>query len=584
MMSCLNPSVGRIVFVLLCVLPLLAGAQDLEVLSVQPAANSLTASVNEVIIVQFDRAVKRTSVTGNQNIWAFGRWSGNSFGSYGFSDGDTIVTLTSARPFSAGEIVTVYISNLVTDSLDVPLRPGGYSFQFWVRAAPTDLSFSLVDQMTTRDPSDEVTRPYGGAAGDLDADGFLDLMIVNEVSDDVRVFMNSGDGSGLFDAVLLPTNSTGSSPSPSETSDFNKDGHIDICTADVQGGGVSVFLGNGDGTFGARQGIATGARVKGIGVLDADGDGDVDIVNSNTDDSRLSVLLNDGSGVFGGPTFIEGGAEGEWGLATADMNNDGLLDIVVGFESAELAGVVLNDGDGTFTAQSPQACGGTPWQVVVGDINGDGNADVAVANRGTDDSGGMLLGDGTGQLGTVSLLDVPDSENPIAIDLGDLDGDGDLDCVVSAGRGNWHVFSNDGSGVFSQDHEIMPTQGASCSLMLDINNDSSLDLVLIDEFVDEVLIMKSTAIVPTEVWVDFGHAGEEIGTNALPFDTLAEALLVIASAGAINLKPGASTETLVIDQAVHLLAISGPVQIGTPAARSVAPRQRRKGFVSADSQ
>ena len=584
MMSGLHPPVYLIAFVMSYVLPLLAGAQDLEVVTVQPTANSLTASANDAIVIQFDRAIKRSSVTGSENIWAFGRWSGNSFGTYGFSAGDTTVTLTPGRPFSAGEMVTVYVANEVMDTLDVPLRPGGYSFQFWVRAARTDLTFSLVDQMTTRDPSDETTRPYGGTAGDLDADGYLDLMIVNEVSDDVRVFMNTDDGSGLFDAVLFPTNATGISPSPSEASDFNKDGHTDVCTADVAGGTVSVFLGNGDGTFGARQSIGVGQNVKGIGVLDADGDGDIDIVNTNNLDSNVSLLLNDGSGVFGAPTYFDAGSDGEWGLGVADFSNDGLLDIAVGFRSDNKAGVLLNDGDGTFTAQTSVACGDGPWQVAVGDINGDANMDVAVANRDGDGSGGILLGDGTGLLGSLSLLDVPESERPVAIDLGDLDGDADLDCIVSAVLGTWHVFSNDGSGAFVEDHEIVPTQSASCSLMLDINNDSSLDLALIDELEDEVLIMKSAAIVPTDIWVDFGHAGEEIGTSALPFDTLAEALVTIASGGTINLSSGASTEALVVNQAVTLMAISGPVQIGAAAARFAAPPWRPEGFVSHNSR
>jgi hypothetical protein len=130
----------------------------------------------------------------------------------------------------------------------------------------------------------------------------------------------------------------------------------------------------------------------------------------------------------------------------------------------------------------------------VGDVNGDGHDDVATANSGSN-NGAILLGDGAGNLALPMLT--PISSFPLATDLGDLDGDGDLDWATSSYGGDWTLFRNDGEGSFSFYRTFQPTIAASCALMLDFDNDGDLDLALIDEEADEVMLAQNNGPPPT---------------------------------------------------------------------------------------
>ena len=459
-----------------------AGLGELEVTSVEPDRHSIGAAVDAAIIIELDRPVAQASVTA-ASFSAFGRWSGTVSGSYSFANGDRTVTLTPDRPFSAGENVMVVLSHDLEATDGAFLRGAGYSFQFWVQALPAGLDLVELDRLDTDSPS----RPYGGIASDLNGDGYLDITSVNEDTSDLRVFMNTADGSGSFADFLLPTSTTGSVPSPSEPADFDRDGNVDIVTANTGDTTVSVLLGNGDGTFQAQQEVSVSGVPRGVAVLDVDGDGDIDIATSDRTSGLITVLLNDGSGVFGGATTFGTGTNGEWGIAAGDMNDDGILDLVVGDQVAQRIYVYAGNGDGTFTLVDDQASGGAVWMLVLGDVNGDGHEDVSVANNGN--LGAILLGDGTGQLGAPQTYAV--DPLVIATDLADLDGDGDLDWILASFKGDWALMVNDGTGSFSLEREIDAPAAASCSLMMDIDNDGDLDLALIDEIADEIVIMEN---------------------------------------------------------------------------------------------
>jgi len=479
-------------------------AADLVVLSVEPAARSMTAEVDAPIVIHFDKAVDPASVVLLDSIWAFGRWSGTVQGTLGFSDGNQTVTLTPSKPLSAGEVVMVILSHDITAMDATTLRPGGYSFQFWTKVGRSPMDFALVETLNVRGIDGNHTQAYGGFATDLNGDGFLDLSIVNEITADLRVFMNQADNSGLFNDFLDPPFAIGNRASPSEPTDFDRDGHADVCVANIDDGTISVLLGNGDGTFAAQQLITVGSQPRGIAVLDVDGDGDMDIVNTNAGSSSLTLMYNDGTGSFGPSSSFDAGNAGEWALAAGDMNQDGLLDLVVGGGSSPYA-VVVNtaNGDGTFSLASSTPNGGRVWMLVCGDVDGNGTEDVAAVNQ-TLDQGQILRGDGMGNLAAPQNYFV---ENfPIATDLGDLDGDGDLDWVTSSfntgqifNPGEWSIMRNNGGGVFFVAENIDAPRAGSCALLFDSDNDGDLDLAVIDEITDQVLLLKNsgTVFVPT---------------------------------------------------------------------------------------
>ncbi|MHC5003432.1 MAG: FG-GAP-like repeat-containing protein, partial [Planctomycetota bacterium] len=354
------------------------GGPVLTVTGTEPPARAIGAAIGTSVSVHFDRALDPETVTAAR-YWAFGRWSGTAEGAVQLADDGRTLELDPAKPFSAGELVTVYLSHDLRGADDAPLRDGGYCFQFWTRADAASLEFAESQTLTTNGPG-ESSRPYGGIGSDLNGDGWLDLAVVNEDTADIRVFLNAADGTGEYAGFMEPPAAVNDRASPSEPADFDRDGIVDICVANINTSSVSILLGRGDGTFAPHQEITVGAAPRGIATLDVDGDGDVDVVNTNADSSNLSLLLNDGAGVFGPPTFFDGGGNGEWALASADMNGDGLLDLVVGNRFSQTVTVRLGQGDGTFAPASSQGAGGSVWMLVVGDVNGDGHEDVATAN------------------------------------------------------------------------------------------------------------------------------------------------------------------------------------------------------------
>ena len=458
-----------------------ASAAEPHVASTAPPRLSFAAAATTVAIT-FDQPLLPASIT-SSSVRVFGRATGTASGPLVLSNTNHTVTLTPSRPFSAGETVYVNLSHDLRASDSTPLRAAGYAFQFTVQTQPATRVFQQIDSMSNRIAGAQ-TRIYGALQADLDHDGWIDLATVNEVSADLRVFMNRADGSGLYHPFLQPPYAIGLEASPNEPADFDNDGNIDMVVSATDGFGVWIAHGNGDGTFGGTQSITTGSEPHGVAVLDVDGDGDFDIVDAVEGDDRLALMINDGSGVFGAPTFFDSGCSGEWALGQADMNNDGIFDLVAGCVNDWQAAVLLGNGNGTFTAVAPQNAGGAPWQVALGDVDGNGTIDAAFANS-FSNNGGLLRGNGDGTFG--ALVTVPVPGHTPASDLGDLDGDGDLDWVLSSyGAGLWRIYANDGAGTFVFDQDIAAPSNPSCAVMLDFDNDGDLDLALSDEIADLV--------------------------------------------------------------------------------------------------
>jgi hypothetical protein len=478
------------VLAMLCAAAPAAGA-GLNVTTRAPEHNSM-AQVGTTISVTFDKPLLLASVT-SSTFRVFGRGTGTKTGSLAFSNSDQTVTLTPTTPFSAGEVVLVNLSSAVTAADASTLQSGGYAYQFVIQTQPAPMTFVQIDEMSNRIMNVQ-TRIYGAMATDLNHDGYIDLNTVNEVSADLRVFLNKADGTGLYHPILQPPFPIGDESSPNEQADFDNDGDTDAGVSSTDDAAAFIVLGNGNGTFGSSQSIAVGSEPHGIAVLDVDGDADLDVVIANHSSSNLALMINNGSGVFGAATFFDSGCAGEYALASGDMNGDGIVDLIVGCRDDQQVVVDLGNGNGTFTPSTPQGGGGLVWQLVVGDVDGDGVLDVTTANS-QSNNGAILLGNGDGTLAAAVTQSMPG--HTVATDLGDLDGDGDLDWVLSSFGGlEWHVFRNNGSGTFTSAGVVVASANPSCAVLLDFDNDGDLDMALTDEIADTVKLMRNQVVVP----------------------------------------------------------------------------------------
>ena len=478
--------------VVLCAAPVAAEAANLAVAITNPPLNGMGPATT-TIAVTFDRAVALGQFN-DDRFRVFGRGTGTKSGTFALSNANQTVTFTPSTPFSAGEIVMVNLKNDLVATDASPMRSAGYAFQFTVAAQAGSMDFAFLNTMPNRTggPGGPHTQIYGAQATDLNHDGYLDLATVNEVTADVRVALNTANGSGLYFPFLTPQ-SIGLESSPNEQADFDNDGDTDgVFSAAQDGGQVRILKGDGDGTYGSSQTITLGGAPHGVAVLDVDGDADWDIVDARVDGDNLALMLNDGNGNFGAPSFFDAGVGGEYGLQAADMNNDGIMDLVVAARNSEEVRTLLGNGNGTFTGGAIQDSGGNTWVVAVGDLDNDGDLDVTAANDG-DANGAVLFNDGTGDFAP-PIIYGSDAHTP-STDLGDLDGDGDLDWILSVyGAGKWIMFENDGSGSFTEVQEFFAPSNPSCAIMLDFDNDGDIDLALTDEIADVVVLQENVGI------------------------------------------------------------------------------------------
>lgn len=458
---------------------------QLQVESVFPSAETLQAPAEGAITVQFNQAVDPGTFDA-RSVMVQGRWSGVVPGTMTFEDDDRRLRFLPDRPFFAGEMVTVNLARHLASATGEALAKG-YAWQFWIRTRAAFADLQETARLSVRTAQEGWIQTYGAYAGDLNADGFSDFVVPNERTQDVRVFMNDGQG-GYHDFTIyaLPN---GARPSTNEGADFNHDGHLDFAVGNSANDQVSVFFGDGTGGFTGPTDYTTDAGVRGLTLLDANGDGSIDIATAHRDAGTVRLLLNNGDGTFAVTAPIA--LARATAISAADANGDGMLDLYVGqYASEDQITLLLGDGEGGFAISSSVSAGGASWMVATGDVNGDGRADLVSANS-NDNNFSVVLTDANGQLLSPTTYDT--GNFPLAIDMGDLDGDGDLDLVTSNfSTGNWTVFENAGDGTFINPRSLPASRAGSCAVFHDRNNDGALDMTGIDERDDLLFLFTNT--------------------------------------------------------------------------------------------
>ena len=501
-----------------------ASAQSLSVVATSPAANAVAAPRSGPVSLTFSGALQPASVVAG-TVRVMGRWSGPVPGTLGLSADARTVTFTPARPFQAGEAVTVQVTGAVRDAAGVSIGTGR-GITFWAASAPGSLALSEVARVPIRFPGEDNIVTYGGVGMDLDGDRFPDFVVSNEATNDVRVFRNDGTGRyGAFTAVPLPQSSV---PSPLEAGDFNGDGRMDLAVANIGNDRVSVLLGDGAGGFPARAAYASGRTVRAIASLDADGDGHDDLVTGNRGVRTVTVLHGAPDGTFGAPVAVPTQNVEPHALAVADFDEDGRLDLAVGDFGGQSVVTLLNDGAGSFAQAGRATFVGSPWMIAAGDLDGDGHADVAVAGA---YAGVVNIAFGNGSGGFSGIVELAAGQLLVAIDVGDLDGDGDLDVVSSNyGSRTYALFENRGGRQFAP-RRLFPVAGrASCITLHDRDDDGDLDMSGIDEVDDLIYLYENTGSVAAEpaaaeVRAEIGLAGPN------PVRNRAEVTVRLADAG-----------------------------------------------------
>jgi hypothetical protein len=238
--------------------------------------------------------------------------------------------------------------------------------------------------------------------GDVNADGKVDLLVANQCATTVNcgngtVGVLLGNGDGTFQPAVAYD--SGRITLSLAVGDVNADGKLDLLVVNFEHT-VSVLLGNGDGTFqSALTYNSGGLNAVSVGVADVNGDSKLDLLVGNEygipccHGGAVGVLLGNGDGTFQAAVAYDSGGLFAEGIAIVDINGDHKLDLVVANNCLDAnacpsnggaLSVLLGNGDGTFHSAAPYRSGGIDaYSVAVGDLNEDGRPDLLVANCGS---------------------------------------------------------------------------------------------------------------------------------------------------------------------------------------------------------
>lgn len=217
--------------------------------------------------------------------------------------------------------------------------------------------------------------PKNFAIGDFNHDGAPDLAVPNSGGNTITVWF--GSGNGHFTNATVYT--VGNAPQTVAAGDLNGDGNLDLLVANYSSATLTVLTGNANGAFVVTTNFATLSGVRYVALGDVNGDGLPDAVTVNNN-GYLSVFRGNGDGTFQARTDYNIGSGDTYQVVLADINQDGALDALVPADGANRLITLLNNGDGTFGSQISYGAGGNPISLVTGDYNGDGRPDIVTAN------------------------------------------------------------------------------------------------------------------------------------------------------------------------------------------------------------
>ncbi len=345
-------------------------------------------------------------------------------------------------------------------------------FGFYVNA-------QFQQHIVTQNPADAALNPVTSAIGDIDGDGDQD--IVAGTFNDNKLFWYTNNGTGQYGSQILID--TSASIITVELGDINGDGSLDIVASFWQSNKLVYYLNDGSGNFSNYTEIDVNGMdyIRDIELSDLDNDGDLDVAVASLNDDKLAWYENtDGLASFGTIQLLANDIDFAYHVDAGDVDGDGDIDLltIAGGSNGEIIWFENTDGQGAFTNRHTVINDFRySRSAELGDIDGDGDLDIVFAVRSGTIPHGLywLENDGTGSYTNQHTIEL--DYKGYVVNLKDVDNDGDLD-IVSHDFENINYFENQSSGSAFINHLVITTTGSFWFFTVgDLNNDNHQDIV-----------------------------------------------------------------------------------------------------------
>jgi len=372
-------------------------------------------------------------------------------------------------------------------------------------------------------------QPFSVSIGDLDGDGKADLAAVNFSSSTVSVFRNISTGTGSISYAAKVDFTTGLQPVSVSIGDLDGDGKADLAVANLNNSTVSVFrntsTGAGSINYATKVDFTTGSDPRSVSIGDLDGDGKADLAVANQNSNTISVFRNTSTGAGS----ISYAAKIDFATATlpfsvsiGDLDGDGKADLAVANQQSNSVSVFRNTSTGagsiSYASKVDFTTGSGPESVSIGDLDGDSKSELVVANA-TSNTVTVLrnTSTGAGSISYATKVDFTTGSDPNYISIGDLDGDGKVDLAVANKiSGTVSILRNTstGPGTISYGAKVDFTTGSEPRSVStgDLDGDGKADLAVASFGSNAVSVFRNAIIgnnTPTDISLSSQTVNEE---------------------------------------------------------------------------
>ena len=358
--------------------------------------------------------------------------------------------------------------------------------------------------------------PRAAVLADLSGDTALDLAVVNETHAQVTLLF--GDGTGALAASTAINLTPGSMPYAIVAADLNNDTITDLITADTATATVTLLVGEGAGTFLEPVSLPVEHAPEGLWVGDITGDGIADIVTASPDHNTIAIL--EGTGIAYLPVRLLACGNMPQQITAADLDKNGIRDLIAGNAGSGDLSVLYGTGQGLFGEEVRIAMPHPVGHFVITDLNSDTIPDIAAAlfDKTSSDKQSIsrftvLQGHGDGSFGTPAIYG--SGWFALGITAADMNNNGHLDLVTADYSSNTiSIAYNHGDALFESDRRFPVGTSPGPAIALDFTQDNRNDLVVMNTGSNNLSLLKSSGAGKFEALTSITLTGKPLAMAA----------------------------------------------------------------------